>query len=98
MYVVLVTTYSEDWGKHVIWHDAWIEQSAHCVVSSVCVCVVGRGGGGGGIMFLPVRGSSLTFETVDEILTSEIIQMKVYESIKSAVYYAVQGRFDLLIL
>ena len=97
MYVVLVTTYSENWGKHVIWHDAWIEQSAHCVVSSVCVCVVGRGGGGG-IMFLPVRGSSLTFESVDEILTSVIIQMKVYESIKSAVYYAVQGRFDLLIL
>ena len=96
MYVVLVTTYSENWGKHVIWHDAWIEQSAHCVVSSVCVCVVGRGGGE--IMFLPVRGSSLTFESVDEILTSVIIQMKVYESIKSAVYYAVQGRFDLLIL
>ena len=65
-------------------------------MSSVCVCVVGRGGGG--IMFLPVRGSSLTFESVDEILTSVIIQMKVYESIKSAVYYAVQGRFDLLIL
>ena len=60
------------------------------------VCVVGRGGGG--IVFLPVRGSSLTFESVDEILTSVIIQMKVYESIKSAVYYAVQGRFDLLIL
>lgn len=59
MYVALVTTYSENWGKHVIWHDAWIEQSAHCVVSSVCVCVVGRGGGGGEIMFLPVSGSSL---------------------------------------
>lgn len=54
--------------------------------------------GGGGIVFLPVRGSSPTFESVDEILTSVIIQMKVYESIKSAVYYAVQGRFDLLIL
>ena len=65
----------------------------------VCVCVVGGGGGGGGVVvFLPVRGSSLTFESVDEILTSVIIQMKVYESIKSAVHYAVQGRFDLLIL
>ena len=63
----------------------------------MCVCVVGRGGGGG-LVFLPGRGSSLTFESVDEILTSVIIQMKVYESIKSAVYYAVQGRFDLLIL
>ena len=49
-------------------------------------------------MFLPVRGSSLTFESVDEILTSVIIQMKVYESINGDVYYAVQGRFDLLIL
>ena len=66
---------------------------AHIVSRLVCVCVVG-----GGIVFLPVRGSSLTFESVDEILTSVIIQMKVYESIKSAVYYAVQGRFDLLIL
>ena len=67
---------------------------AQIVSRLVCVCVVG----GGGIVFLPVRGSSLTFESVDEILTSVIIQMKVYESIKSAVYYAVQGRFDLLIL
>ena len=67
---------------------------AQIVSRLVCVCVVGRGG----IVFLPVRGSSLTFESVDEILTSVIIQMKVYESIKSAVYYAVQGRFDLLIL
>lgn len=66
-------------------------------MSSVCVCVVGRGGGGV-IVFLPVRGSSPTFESMDEILTSVIIQMKVYESIKSAVYYAVPGRFDLLIL
>ena len=49
-------------------------------------------------MFLPVRGSSLTFESVNEIHTSVIIQMKVYESIKSAVYYAVQGRFELLSL
>ena len=40
----------------------------------------------------------LTFESVDEILTSVIIQMKVYESINGDVYYAVQGRFDLLIL
>ena len=74
---------------------------AHIVSCLVCVCVLWVGGGGGGIMFLPVRGSSLTFESVesvDEILTSVIIQMKVYESIKSAVYYAVQGRFDLLIL
>ena len=72
---------------------------AHIVSCLVCVCVLWvGGGGGGGIMFLPVRGSSLTFESVDEILTSVIIQMKVYESIKSAVYYAVQGRFDLLIL
>ena len=69
---------------------------AHIVSCLVCVCVLWVGGGG--IMFLPVRGSSLTFESVDEILTSVIIQMKVYESIKSAVYYAVQGRFDLLIL
>ena len=60
----------------------------------MCVCVVGRGG----IVFLPVRGSSLTFESVDEILTSVIIQMKVYESINGAVYYAVQGRFELLSL
>ena len=96
MYVVLVTTYSENWGKHVIWHDAWIEQSALCVASSVCVLWVG--GGGGRIVFLPVRGSSLTFESVDEILTSVIIQMTVYESINSAVYYAVQGRFELLSL
>ena len=46
-------------------------------------------------MFLPVRGSSLTFESVDEILTSVIIQMKV-----SRVLFImpVQGRFDLLIL
>lgn len=49
-------------------------------------------------MFLPVRGSSLTFESVNEIHTSVLIQMKVYESIKSAVYYAVQGRFELLSL
>ena len=49
-------------------------------------------------MFLPVRGSSLLFESVNEIHTSVIIQMKVYESINGAVYYAVQGRFDLLIL
>ena len=69
---------------------------AHIVSCLVCVCVLWVGGGE--IMFLPVRGSSLTFESVDEILTSVIIQMKVYESIKSAVYYAVQGRFDLLIL
>ena len=69
---------------------------AHIVSCLVCVCVLWVGGGG--IMFLPVRGSSLTFESVDEILTSVIIKMKVYESIKSAVYYAVQGRFDLLIL
>ena len=68
---------------------------AHIVSCLVCVCVLWVGGG---IVFLPVRGSSLTFESVDEILTSVIIQMKVYESIKSAVYYAVQGRFDLLIL
>ena len=68
---------------------------AQIVSRLVCVCVVDREGG---IVFLPVRGSSLTFESVDEILTSVIIQMKVYESIKSAVYYAVQGRFDLLIL
>ena len=94
MYAVLVTTYSEDWGKHVIWHDAWIEQSAHCVASSVRVLRVG----GGGIMFLPVRGSSLTFESVNEIQTSVTIQMKVSESINGAVYYAVQGRFDLLSL
>ena len=66
-------------------------------MSSVCVCVLWVGGGGG-IVFLPVRGSSLTFESVDEILTSVIIQMKVYESINGDVYYAVQGRFDLLIL
>lgn len=68
---------------------------AHIVSCLVCVCVCC---GWGGIVFLPVRGSSLTFESVNEILTSVIIQMKVYESIKSAVYYAVQGRFDLLIL
>lgn len=67
---------------------------AHIVSRLVCVCVLWVGG----IVFLPVRGSSPTFESVDEILTSVIIQMKVYESIKSAVYYAVQGRFDLLIL
>ena len=70
---------------------------AQIVSRLVCVCVVGREGGGG-IVFLPVRGSSLTFESMDEILTSVIIQMKVYESIKSAVYYAVQGRFELLSL
>ena len=69
---------------------------AHIVSRLVCVCVLWVGGGGS--VFLPVRGSSLRFESVDEILTSVIIQMKVYESIKSAVYYAVQGRFDLLIL
>lgn len=49
-------------------------------------------------MFLPVRGSSLTFESVKEIHASVIIQMKVYESINGAVYYAVQGRFELLSL
>ena len=75
-------------------HESNKAHIVSCLVC-VCVCVVGRGGG---IVFLPVRGSSLTFESVDEILTSVIIQMKVYESIKSAVYYAVQGRFDLLIL
>ena len=69
---------------------------AHIVSRLVCVCVVGRGGGG--VVFLPVRGGSLTFESVNEIHTSVIIQMKVYESINGAVYYAVQGRFDLLIL
>ena len=45
---------------------------AHIVSPLVCVCVAGRGGGGGlggwGVVFLPVRGSSLTFESVDEIL------------------------------
>lgn len=70
---------------------------AHIVSCLVCVCVVGRGGGGG-IVFLPVRGSSLTFESVNEIHTSVIIQMKVYESINGAVYYAAQGRFELLSL
>ena len=69
---------------------------AHIVSRLVCVCVVGRGGGG--IVFLPVRGSSVRFESVDEIHTSVIIQMKVYESINGAVYYAVQGRFELLSL
>ena len=70
---------------------------AHIVSRLVCVCVVGRGGGG--IVFLPVRGSSLTFESMDEILTSVIIQMKVYESMNGAVlYYAVQERFELLSL
>lgn len=49
-------------------------------------------------MFLPVRGSSLTFESVNEIQTSVTIQMKVSASINGAVYYAVQGRFDLLSL
>lgn len=49
-------------------------------------------------MFLPVRGSSLTFESVNEIHKSVIIQMKVYESINGAVYYAAQGRFELLSL
>lgn len=70
---------------------------AHIVSCLVCVRVLWVGGGGG-IVFLPVRGSSLTFESVNEIHTSVIIQMKVYESINGAVYYAVQGRFDLLIL
>ena len=69
---------------------------AHIVSRLVCVCVVGRGGGG--IVFLPVRGTSLTFESVNEIHKSVIIQMKVYESINGAVYYAVQGRFELLSL
>ena len=64
-------------------------------MSSVCVLWVG---GGGGFVFLPVRGSSLLFESVNEIHTSVIIQMKVYESINGAVYYAVQGRFELLSL
>lgn len=68
---------------------------AQIVSRLVCVCVVGRGGG---IVFLPVRGSSLTFESVNEIHASVIIQMKVYESINGAVYYAVQGRFELLSL
>ena len=69
---------------------------AHIVSRLVCVCVLWVGGGG--IVFLPVRGSSLTFESVNEIHTSVIIQMKVYESINGAVYYAVQGRFELLSL
>ena len=67
---------------------------AHIVSRLVCVCVLWVGGEG--IVFLPVRGSSLTFESVNEIHTSVIIQMKVYESINGAVYYAVQGRFELL--
>ena len=78
-------------------HESNKAHIVSCLVC-VCVCVLWVGGGGRGIMFLPIRGSSLTFESVDEILTSVIIQMKVYECIKSAVYYAVQGRFDLLIL
>ena len=71
---------------------------AHIVSRLVCVCVFVLWVGGGGIVFLPVRGSSLTFESVNEIHTSVIIQMKVYESINGAVYYAVQGRFELLSL
>ena len=63
----------------------------------MCVCC-GWGWGGGEIVFLPVRGSSLTFESVNEIHKSVIIQMKVYESINGAVYYAAQGRFELLSL
>ena len=73
---------------------------AHIVSPLVCVCVAGRGGGGGGgVVFLPVRGSSLTFESVDEILKCDHSNESNWAVLfNGAVYYAVQERFEHLSL
>lgn len=61
---------------------------AHIVSRLVCVRVAGNGGGRGLCFYLQGRGGgSLRFESVDEILTSVTIQMKVSERYFSMVLF-----------
>lgn len=60
---------------------------AHFVSRLVCVCVLRGMGGGGGDCVSTCKGGSLRYESVDEILTSVTILMKVSERYFSMVLF-----------